>query len=39
VNDSIKAIEEKLQKQIVFNEEKGVDRLEKTFKELGSRII
>lgn len=39
VNDAITAIDDKLNKQLVYNEEKGVERLEKTFKELAQRVI
>lgn len=39
VNDAVKAVEDKLTKISQFQEEKQLERLEKTFKELGSRII
>lgn len=38
VNDSIRALDEKLNRQIIFNDEKQVERLEKSFKELGTRL-
>jgi len=38
VNDALRSLEEKLQKQINYGEEKGIERLEKSFKELNSRI-
>lgn len=38
VNDAIKSLDEKINRQITFQEEKGVERLEKAFKELGSRV-
>lgn len=34
VNDSLKALEDKIIKQLNYNEEKGIERLEKSFKEL-----
>jgi predicted RNase H-like nuclease (RuvC/YqgF family) len=39
VNDSNKATEDKLTKMLQFTDEKQLERLEKTFKELGVRII
>jgi len=38
VDDSIKSMEEKLIKQIQFSEEKEIERLEKSFKELNLRV-
>lgn len=38
VNDALRSLEDKLQKQINYGEEKGIERLEKSFKELNSRI-
>lgn len=38
VNDSIRALDEKLNRQISYNDEKQVERLEKSFKELGTRL-
>jgi len=38
VNDSLKALEDKLTMQLTYSDEKGVDRLEKAFKELNHRL-
>ena len=38
VNDALRSLEEKISKQLIYNDEKGVERLEKSFKELGVRI-
>lgn len=37
--DSIKTLDEKIGKTIIFHDDKNVERLEKSFKELGNRII
>lgn len=39
VNDAIKALDEKINRQINYMDEKQVERLEKSFKELGQRVI
>ena len=39
VNDAVKAIEEKLTKQITYTDERNLERLEKSFKELGTRVV
>jgi len=39
VLDSIKTLDEKIGKTIIFHDDKNVERLEKSFKELGNRII
>ena len=39
MNDAMKALDEKMMKIAMFNEEKQVDRLEKSFKELGQRVL
>lgn len=38
VDDAIKATEDKLNKMVNYNEEKQIERLEKSFKELGLRV-
>jgi hypothetical protein len=39
VNHAIKTLDDKLSKQLNFSDEKGIERLEKSFKELGQRIV
>jgi SMC interacting uncharacterized protein involved in chromosome segregation len=39
VNDALKSLDEKLVKQLTQGEEKNLERLEKTFKELGGRVV
>jgi hypothetical protein len=35
INDAIKALDEKILKQMQYTDEKQIERLEKSFKELG----
>jgi len=39
VNDSIKSVDDKLTKIISYNDEKQLDRLEKSYKEQQQRIL
>jgi hypothetical protein len=39
VNDALKSLDEKINRQLGFIEEKQTERLEKSFKELGARVI
>lgn len=39
VNDSIKSLDEKISKLVNFNDEKLIDRMEKSFKENGQKIV
>jgi len=36
--DAIRSVEEKINKNMQFNDEKGIERLEKTFKEISARV-
>jgi hypothetical protein len=36
--DAIRSVEEKINKNMQFNDEKGIERLEKTFKEMSARV-
>lgn len=38
VLDAIRSIEEKINKQMIFNDDKGIERLEKSHKELNARL-
>ena len=39
VNDALKSVEDKLIKLLNYSDEKQVERLEKSFKELGVRVV
>jgi hypothetical protein len=39
VNEGIQAVRESLQKELAYTEKKQIDRLEKSFQELGQRIV
>jgi hypothetical protein len=39
VNDAIKTLDDKVTKHLTYSDEKHIERLEKSFKELGTRII
>ena len=39
VTDALKTLDDRLSKQLEYVDEKGVERLEKSFKELGTRIV
>lgn len=38
VDDAVKSVEEKVNKTLAYNEDKALERLEKSFKELGLRV-
>jgi len=39
VNDMVKSLEDKISKQMTFSEEKEIERLEKSFKELTAKTV
>ncbi len=39
MSDALFSLDEKLLKQISFSDEKQIERLEKSFKELGQRVV